>query len=307
MKRNILILGASAASVLTFSALAESPAFPKPNGSQSVYQHIGPARTDRLNTAMKATEMVGMGVRNIHNEKMANVQDLAIDVEAGRLVHVILSMGGVLKIGNTLAAVPPGALHHDIMRKFLRLEADKDKLRTAPKFEMSRWAENSRTPYVAAIYSHYGQKPYFSSEESPEAAAILVLQKPEGKWSKSRISSENRLGRVQPSSKLLGALVENLQGEKLGKIENFSVDLSAGRIISVIVSSGGFLGMRDELTAVPPDALHFDQARNVFRVDISKETLGRAPHFKSNHWPDLTQPAYSASVYQSYNLEPSIK
>src|ERR1051325_9892939 len=199
MKRNILILGASAASVLPFSALPESPAFPKTDAFQSVYQHIGPVRTARLNSAMKATEIVGMDVRNIHNEKLAKVQDLGIDVEAGRLVHVVLSMGGVLKVGNTLTAVPPGALHHDIMRKVIRLEVDKDKLRTAPRFEMSRWAENSRAPYVAATYSHYGQKPYFNSDESPDAPAALNLQKPEGRWAKSRVSSEPRLGRIQPS------------------------------------------------------------------------------------------------------------
>src|SRR6476659_6737479 len=98
MKRNILILGASAASVLTFSALAQSPGHPKTEGSQSLYQSSAPVQAHRLNSAHKATEILGMDVRNIHNEKLAKVHDLAMDVEGGRLVHVILSMGGVLNV-----------------------------------------------------------------------------------------------------------------------------------------------------------------------------------------------------------------
>jgi hypothetical protein len=36
------------------------------------------------------------------------------------------------------------------------------------------------------------------------------------------------------------------------------VDLSAGRIVAVIISSGGYIGLGDELSAVPPTALRFN-------------------------------------------------
>jgi sporulation protein YlmC with PRC-barrel domain len=37
--------------------------------------------------------------------------------------------------------------------------------------------------------------------------------------------------------------VNDLQNEKLGKVENFVVDMSCGRIVAVIISSGGYMGM----------------------------------------------------------------
>ncbi len=114
----------------------------------------------------------------------------------------------------------------------------------------------------------------------------------------------SRLGYVQKASKIMGTPVMNRQDEKLGKVENLMVDLSAGRVVAVIVTSGGFLGMGDELSAVPPTALRFNTERDGLQLDASKEALSAAPHFKANQWPDLSQPTYADGVYRAYRVEP---
>ena len=114
----------------------------------------------------------------------------------------------------------------------------------------------------------------------------------------------SRLGQVQKASKLMGTSVKNLQDEKLGKVENLLVDLPSGRVVAVIVSSGGFLGMGDELSAVPPTALRFTADRDTLQLDASKEMLSSAPHFKANQWPDFAQPSYAGGVYRAYKVEP---
>jgi hypothetical protein len=114
----------------------------------------------------------------------------------------------------------------------------------------------------------------------------------------------SRLGQVQRASKLMGTSVKNLQDEKLGKVENLLVELPSGRVVAVVVSSGGFLGMGDELSAVPPAALRFTADRDNLQLDTSKEKLSRAPHFKANQWPDFGQPSYADEVYRAYRVEP---
>ena len=114
----------------------------------------------------------------------------------------------------------------------------------------------------------------------------------------------SRLSQLQKASKLIGTPVNNLQAEKLGKVENILVDLPAGRLVAVVVSSGGFLGMGDELSAVPPTALRFTADRDTLQLDASKELLASAPHFKANQWPDFAQPAYSGGVYRAYKVDP---
>ena len=92
------------------------------------------------------------------------------------------------------------------------------------------------------------------------------------------------------STKLIGKPVRNMQDERLGKVEDFIVDLQAGRIVAVVVSSGGFLGMNNELSAVPPTAFHYSSQQNVLQLDVTKETLASATHFPADQWPDLSQP-----------------
>ena len=117
-------------------------------------------------------------------------------------------------------------------------------------------------------------------------------------------SSWSNLGYVQKASKLMGTSENNLHGEKIGKVENFIVDLPAGRIVAVIISSGGYLGMDDEMSAVPPTAFRFNDQHDTLQLDITKETLAGSPHFKSGQWPDFSQSSYAGGVYHAYHIEP---
>jgi len=263
-----------------------------------------------------------MTVNNYQNEKLGKVDDLAVDVESGRILQVVLSIGGFIGIGDTLTAVPPGALHHDVAHKVLHLDADKEKLKTSPKFEMSKWAEYSDSEHLSGVYRHYGEESTFTFIEKGDAAPngqrntartpnTVSTRNADGTWSKDRASGESqfmipasRLAQVQRASKLIGTSVKNLQDEKLGKVENLLVDMASGRVVAVIVSSGGFLGMGDELSAVPPTALRFTPDRDTLQLDASKEMLSSAPHFKANQWPDFSQPGYAGGVYRAYKVEP---
>lgn len=326
MKRKLqMIISASAASVLALSALAQVTLAPNKNGPEYKESRIQHAqRADRLNGAAKASDLIGMTVNNYQNEKLGKVEDLALDVESGRVVQVILSTGGFIGIGDSLSAVPPSAFHHDVTNKVLQLNADKEKLQNAPKFEMSKWADYSDSNHLAQVYSHYGQEPTLGfiqtgdavqdGQRNPAGAPNTIsTRKADGTWDKDRAASDGqsqwmipaaRLGQVQKASKLMGTPVNNLQDEQLGKVENFLVDLPSGRVVAVIVSSGGFLGMGDELSAVPPTALRFNTDRDTLQLDASKEMLSSAPHFKANQWPDFAEPSYASGVYRAYKVEP---
>ena len=318
MKRKLLmIINASAASVLAVSALAQVTPSPTSNKDGPEYKEDRmhhAQRADRLNGAAKASDLIGMTVKNYQDEKLGKVEDLAVDVESGRVLQVIVSVGGFIGIGDTLTAVPPSAFHHDAAQKVLHLEANKEKLKNAPKFEMSKWADCSDSNHLAHVYSYYGQEPnlgYIQAGDAAGAPNTVSRRKADGTWEKDRVSSDSqcmipasRLSQVQKASKVMGTPVKNLQDEKLGKVENLLVDLPSGRVVAIIVSSGGFLGIGDELSAVPPTALRFNTDRDTLQLDASKEMLSSAPHFKANEWPDFAEPTYASGVYRAYNVEP---
>ena len=296
------IISASAASVLAFSVLAQAPPNPKtdqPNYTR--YPLPSTRRADRTYGAAKASEIIGMTVKNYQGDKLGKVEDLAVDVESGRIVQVILSTGGFIGVGDRLTAVPPGALHHDVAHKVLHLDANREKLKGAPKFEMSQWAEYSDSQHLSEVYRHYGEEPAFTFIYKEDG--VVDDQLKIANESQARIPV-SRLSQIQKASKLMGTSVKNRQDEKLGKVENILVDLSSGRLVAVIISSGGFLGMGDELSAVPPTALRFTTDRAALQLDVSKEMLGNAPHFKADQWPDFDQPSYADGVYRAYRVAP---
>ena len=318
MKRKLqIIISASAASLLACSALAQDTPSPKTDRPEYTRDRLPQARSpDRLNDAAKASDVIGMTVKNYQNEKLGKVEDLAVDVESGRIVQVVLSTGGFLGIGDTLTTVPPGALRRDVAQNVLQLDADKEKVKNSPPFEMSKWGECCDSNHLSAVYRHYGQEPAFKFIHKGDAIAdgqrnTVSTRRADGTWDKDRLSTEcqamipaSRLSQVQKASKLMGTSVKNLQDEKLGKVDNILVDLPSGRIVAVIISSGGFLGMGDELSAIPPSALRFTTERDTLQLDTSKEMLSAAPHFKANQWPDFAEPNYADGVYRAYRIEP---
>jgi sporulation protein YlmC with PRC-barrel domain len=80
----------------------------------------------------------------------------------------------------------------------------------------------------------------------------------------------------------MGKTVSNSQNEKLGKVENVIVNLPAGRIVAIIISSRGFAGAGNTLTAVAPAKLRYSAENHTLQLDISKAVLANAPHLKSN-------------------------
>ena len=109
---------------------------------------------------------------------------------------------------------------------------------------------------------------------------------------------------VVKASDLIGMTVKNSQDETLGKVNDLALDVESGRIVALIVSSGGFLGIGNELSAVPPTALRFNTDRDTLQLDASKEMLSNAPHFKADQWPDFDQPEYTGVIYRAYQVEP---
>ena len=101
------------------------------------------------------------------------------------------------------------------------------------------------------------------------------------------------------ASQVIGLNVKNAGDETIGEVEDLVLDMKGGEILAVIVSSGGFLGVADTLSAVPVEALRYDDAAKAFKTKLTKEQLGKAPQFKKDAWPDYSE-ATSIEAMRSY-------
>ena len=110
--------------------------------------------------------------------------------------------------------------------------------------------------------------------------------------------------RVMSASSLMGDKVINPQGEDLGKIEEFMIDLNTGCIAYAVLSFGGFLGLGDKLFAIPFQALSLDENQKKFILNVSKDKLQNASGFDKDHWPDMADPTWSSQLHDYYGYDP---
>src|SRR5687767_15291044 len=96
-------------------------------------------------------------------------------------------------------------------------------------------------------------------------------------------------GRVCRATRLLDANVKNTKGEKIGEIEDLVIDKSEGEVAYAVLSFGGFLGIGEKLFAVPFGAVMRTSDDNVVTIDVTKESLEKAPSFMKDTWPDFDQ------------------
>lgn len=101
------------------------------------------------------------------------------------------------------------------------------------------------------------------------------------------------------ASQVIGLDVKNSNDESIGEVEDLVLDMKDGEILAVIISSGGFLGIADTLSAVPIKALRYDGETKAFKTKLTKEQLGKAPQFKKDAWPDYSE-ATSIEAMRSY-------
>jgi hypothetical protein len=102
----------------------------------------------------------------------------------------------------------------------------------------------------------------------PVAAMQYVTEQPASEW-RARV--------------FLGAAVQNALSETVGDINDLVFD-HTGRISTVVLGVGGFLGVGEKNVAVPFSALTFNAGKDGVRIIIvalSKEALKQAPAFKA--------------------------
>ena len=99
---------------------------------------------------------------------------------------------------------------------------------------------------------------------------------------------------------LMGNDVYNSDGEDLGDIKEFMIDMASGRIAYAVLSFGGLLGMGDKLFAVPWGALTLDTINKRFTLNVPKAKLSDAPGFDKDNWPSMADKAWATGVHSFY-------
>lgn len=81
--------------------------------------------------------------------------------------------------------------------------------------------------------------------------------------------------------------VFNQAGERIGHIDNLSIDKVSGQVVYALLSFGGFLGVGDKLHPLPWQRLEYDPDRGGYVAPLSKAQLEAAPALTREDLKDL--------------------
>jgi sporulation protein YlmC with PRC-barrel domain len=130
MKSRPFSISVCVISLLTSSAFADER--PDYLSDRPDRPHWHRSHEHRLNDAAKATDIIGMTVKNHHNRYVGKVEDVVVDVESGLIIQVFLSP--VAQPGRSVArlTVSPEDLQPDTAENALLLDAYRERRDSSP-------------------------------------------------------------------------------------------------------------------------------------------------------------------------------
>jgi sporulation protein YlmC with PRC-barrel domain len=269
-----------------------------------------------FNNVHKASELIGMNVKNTSDQNVGDVSDLGIDLPSGRVAFVILGAGGVLGAGEKLYPMPPNAFTLASDNKSLVSGIDKEKLTNAPQLQGNNWQQLADATFAARVYQHYGKQPYWSGsttlaptggEESRgyqnQAAPPPTIPNRSGLRVRRDANQQpatprgGQFANVEEAKRLIGMNVQNARSRDIGKLTDMVVDLEAGRVIYAVVNLSGRGGAK----AVIPQSLSLTGDDKALRFTGDESKLNSAPAFDRN--TDASSAQFAANVYTHFGQE----
>jgi hypothetical protein len=92
-------------------------------------------------------------------------------------------------------------------------------------------------------------------------------------------SSPEHRSKLILASRVLNKPVFSKDGERLGHVDDISIERVSGRSIYGIMSFGGLLGIGERYHPLPWEMLDFDPERGGFVIPMGRDELDQAPHY----------------------------
>lgn len=126
----------------------------------------------------------------------------------------------------------------------------------------------------------------------------------------TEVEQNRQVKQAQPLrvSELMGMDVRNHENEDLGDIEDLVVDPKTGQIRYAAISMGGFLGLGDELFAVPWNAIKIQREADddddfEAVVNIDKQRMENARGFDQDNWPNFADERWQRENDKRYHID----
>jgi sporulation protein YlmC with PRC-barrel domain len=102
-----------------------------------------------------AKTLIGDTAWSFDGDYLGKIKEVMIDLQSGRVAYVVLSIGGLLGIGEKLFAVPWDSLLIDEGNKQFVVDATLRQLENVPGFAKDKWPDAADPDWRAQIHGYY--------------------------------------------------------------------------------------------------------------------------------------------------------
>lgn len=223
-----------------------------------------------LSNVVKASDLIGHDVRDSSDKKLGDIKDVALDLEGGKILYAVVSIGGDQDAENHLLTVPAGLLA--AKDNHLILKGDKSKLSSAPTF-------SAKSSLSAEFLSDLNRR--FPPEGSRDSGAIT------------------NASQLQLAKSILGMRVFDSSGEAAGEVKDLALDWNSERIPFVIVAPSGVLKLAAVWYPVPSIALKMTNGKSL-ALTMTSDRFVAAPQLRPGDWANLSDLQRAKQIYAFY-------
>jgi sporulation protein YlmC with PRC-barrel domain len=119
-------------------------------------------------------KLIGMTLRNRQGVKLGKVENIIVDLKAGRIAAVMIASGQILWTQGTSHSVPPTALQMSPARDSLLLDVAKWEFAHSPNYAETEWQNFKLPGYAAGSYYPYRIEP-FNNADAPQPPATQPI------------------------------------------------------------------------------------------------------------------------------------
>jgi sporulation protein YlmC with PRC-barrel domain len=225
----------------------------------------------------KTPDLFGKAVKNRAGEHIGYLEDIVVDLKDGRVAYAVLTTENAVGFGGRMYALPVTAFGMADDIRNLVLDVKKDEFTNVEGFDANRWPARAHERWANLKRGERGTTPD-RKEDRPAAA---------DKRDNTEPGKDSTLRRL---SSLDAMTVKSAQGENLGSIHGFAVDITNGKIVYAAMSYGGVAGIGSKSFAIPWSALEL-KALNLqagdrsFVLNANKTDFENSAGFDRNNWP----------------------
>lgn len=225
---------------------------------------------------LRASELVGARVRNAAGDNLGEIEEIVIPSRDQDDMLVIVSVGGVLDVGDKLVALPYDDLRVSLDGDTFYFDRTEEQLKAAPAFTYDAQAEvqtpvqrdTQRTPAATARASSDRPRTTAPTAATAAKSANVVLDVFDYR-----------------ASDLIGATVLDDRGESVAKVDDIVVSTEDDKLHAVL-AIGGFVGFGAKLITIPLDDLQITsnddspQVRIAMTGEQLEQLVASRPEFR---------------------------